>query len=55
MNAEPGLPLERRIGKRSAGVIEKHLGITKPKSRGLKKPEGMKFDWSLGRYVRDEA
>ncbi|KSU79275.1 ATP-dependent DNA helicase RecG [Pseudarthrobacter enclensis] len=28
MNAEPGLPLERRIGKRSAGVIEKHLGIT---------------------------
>ena len=28
MNAEPGLALERRIGKRSAGVIEKHLNIT---------------------------
>ncbi|WP_314213475.1 ATP-dependent DNA helicase RecG [Pseudarthrobacter equi] len=28
MNAEPGLALERRIGKRSAGVIEKHLNIS---------------------------
>lgn len=28
MNAELDLALERRIGKRSAGVIEKHLGIT---------------------------
>ena len=28
MNAEPDLALERRIGKRSAAVIEKHLGIT---------------------------
>ncbi|NUT70205.1 ATP-dependent DNA helicase RecG [Pseudarthrobacter sp. C4D7] len=28
MNAELQLPLERRIGKRSAAVIEKHLGIT---------------------------
>ncbi|WP_457950506.1 ATP-dependent DNA helicase RecG [Pseudarthrobacter sp. alpha12b] len=28
MNAELELPLERRIGKRSATVIEKHLGIT---------------------------
>lgn len=27
-NAELGLDLERRIGKRSAAVIEKHLGIT---------------------------
>ncbi|MEC5191003.1 MULTISPECIES: ATP-dependent DNA helicase RecG [unclassified Arthrobacter] len=27
-NAELALPLERRIGKRSATVIEKHLGIT---------------------------
>jgi ATP-dependent DNA helicase RecG len=27
-NAELGLGLERRIGKRSAAVIEKHLGIT---------------------------
>jgi ATP-dependent DNA helicase RecG len=27
MNAEPELSLERRIGKRSAAVIEKHLGI----------------------------
>ncbi|MCB5293253.1 ATP-dependent DNA helicase RecG [Arthrobacter sp. SO3] len=27
-NAEAGLGLERRIGKRSAAVIEKHLGIT---------------------------
>ncbi|WP_445154090.1 ATP-dependent DNA helicase RecG [Arthrobacter sp. Hor0625] len=28
MNAELALPLERRIGKRSAAVIEKHLGIS---------------------------
>ncbi|MET3811884.1 ATP-dependent DNA helicase RecG [Arthrobacter sp. UYEF3] len=28
MDAEPGLGLERRIGKRSAAVIEKHLGIS---------------------------
>ena len=28
MNAELELGLERRIGKRSAAVIEKHLGIT---------------------------
>lgn len=28
MNAELDLGLERRIGKRSAAVIEKHLGIT---------------------------
>ncbi|WP_411373561.1 ATP-dependent DNA helicase RecG [Arthrobacter sp. MPF02] len=28
MNAELDLPLERRVGKRSAAVIEKHLGIT---------------------------
>lgn len=28
MNAELDLALERRIGKRSAAVIEKHLGIT---------------------------
>ena len=27
-NAEMHLGLERRIGKRSAGPIEKHLGIT---------------------------
>lgn len=27
MNTELELPLERRIGKRSAGVLEKHLGI----------------------------
>ena len=28
MTAELDLVLERRIGKRSASVIEKHLGIT---------------------------
>jgi ATP-dependent DNA helicase RecG len=28
MSAELDLALERRLGKRSAAVIEKHLGIT---------------------------
>lgn len=33
----------------------KHLGIKTPSKRGLSKPPGMKFDWSLGRYVRADA
>lgn len=37
---------------KSARIRQKHLGIDKPKSRGLSKPEGMVYDWSRGRYVR---
>lgn len=33
---------------------KKHFGL-KEKSRGFQKPANTKFDWSLGRYVRDEA
>ena len=35
----------RRIRKREAG-----LG---PKKRGFSKPAGMRYDWALGRYVRE--
>lgn len=32
---------------------DKHLGI-KTKSRGFQKPEGYKYDWSTGRYERND-
>ena len=35
----------RRIRKREAGLA--------PKKRAFSKPPGMRYDWALGRYVRD--
>lgn len=34
---------------------DKHIGAMKPSARGLKKPDGYRFDWSLGRYVKEDA
>ena len=31
---------------------DKHDGTFKPSSRGFRKPKDTKFDWHLGRYVR---
>lgn len=44
----------RRIRK-SDRQRDRHLGAMKPSARGLKKPEGYRFDWSLGRYVKEDA
>jgi 5-methylcytosine-specific restriction enzyme A len=31
------------------------LGISKRKGRGFQKPAGVTYDWSRGRYVRDDT
>jgi hypothetical protein len=36
-------------------IRKKHLGLKVSGSRGLTKPHGMKFDWSVGRYVREQV
>lgn len=33
-------------------VAEKHFGATR--KTGFSKPKGMRYDWKLGRYVKDE-
>lgn len=42
------------MAAKTVRMQDKHLGI-KSKGRGFQKPANTKFDWSLGRYVRDEA
>lgn len=41
---------ENAKGKR---VRDQHYGISRPK--GFRRPKGAKFDWSQGRYVREET
>ena len=43
-----------RIIAKAKRVEGNYLGI-KTKSRGFQKPAGMKFNWSTGRYERQEA
>lgn len=34
-------------------IRRKHLGLKEAKTRSLSIPKGMRFDWRLGRYVRE--
>lgn len=43
---------DTRQMRKADRVRAKHLGLKKPKTRGLSPPPGTKFDWSKGRYVR---
>lgn len=41
----------REVAKRKR-ISDKHFGIRR-KGNGFRRPHGMKFDWSRGRYVKE--
>ena len=47
--AKVDVPMIRKAQK----IERKHRGAHVPKSPMRKKPPGMRYDWSQGRYIRD--
>jgi hypothetical protein len=52
-DAEEKAPNDTREVAKGKRVRDFHYGIKRPK--GFRRPAGAKFDWSRGRYVREEA
>lgn len=49
LTAKVDVPMIRKAQK----IERKHRGAHVPKSPMRKKPPGMRYDWSQGRYIRD--
>lgn len=45
---------EMAVKAKTDRLAKKHMGIKK-KTRGFQKPEGVRFDWRRGRYVKETS